>query len=311
VTLTDRMLGDLVDEKIVDGPTPKGRQRGQPPDWVWGSKSYRQALQVCRVKQLGCRRFAEIRVAIWLRGSDIPLTDVCNSLRAEFRRRQRELFRRINITRDPRTPEGRKKGLTGLTRQIGPPSPVLLPTGIELPAGLKIAAFDTIRFGVGRAELAAQIQLFFVNILQTFPIAELNEDFGRLLDEGCEVLAACLLGIVGEPEEIEKTGLEVIDTASDMSFLNARSLLHHAERILRLTRYMPDLATPNVKPVALDLIAPIRTILEVIRIPLWRMGVFVPILNAVQRSGDEGTLFINVARRIENNMANLIKGRIN
>lgn len=297
VTLTDRMLRDSVEEGIIAGPKPRGRRRGQSPEWVWARGSYRQALQICRLKALGCVRFGDLRVQLWLRGSEPASGDFRASLRAEFVRRQKEAFRRVNVTRDPRTDEGAHKGRSGLTRQIGQPSPSLLPAGVEIAPIIKIAAFDAMRFGEARSTLASATQSFLENNFKEFLFVE---EFGKLFPD--QVIGFFINGLnksMADPDEVEASVIDVIQSAPPLLFDNARYLLKIIVTALRSMSPLAELASAFGMPLN-QLVEPSRFISAVLqRQPVWKMMLFVFCLNVIHNSDDQGQELADQAREIE------------
>jgi hypothetical protein len=129
--LSPRGLRDFVDEGFVPGPVRGPQDGSRAPNWQWSTASYRRALQTCRLKARGTKRSAQIRVLLWLRGREPFSEKIRGDLLDEFKRLRKRVIKRMPTDTGPSETDQLRR-LNTLSRQMGEPSPLLLPEGVTL-----------------------------------------------------------------------------------------------------------------------------------------------------------------------------------
>lgn len=94
IKITDNMLGDMLESRIVAAPEKHGRTRH------WSRNEYRQLLEITRLKSFGISDHAEIQWMLWVKGRNVvPMNfnDADRIILANlFDQRIARLFRGIN-----------------------------------------------------------------------------------------------------------------------------------------------------------------------------------------------------------------------
>jgi len=226
-SLTARQLRDLVDERVVPGPTRQPQAGRRTPLWRWSHKSYRAAQLVCWLRGHGAKTFAEIRVLIWSHGR----AAFCESVRADLLRAFRPLRKQMNATAgtDGGPVIGRDAAsarVTTLARRLEQPSDLLRPPDFKLSPDQIVGAYDTMRFDSERAQLSTLIEAFgnglgiAGTILQQFP--QLNE-----------IASGMFAGLIGDPQEIVNSAERTISETIPQSFVQARDVMRATTRAAR------------------------------------------------------------------------------
>ncbi len=84
--LSERVFDSWVEKRLVPGPTPRGRRRGVPPDWIWPAEACAAAEKIVWLSSKGVRRTAAHVVHLWVYGFDHVYPKLSRSLEAEFER---------------------------------------------------------------------------------------------------------------------------------------------------------------------------------------------------------------------------------
>ena len=86
IQVTDRMLRDWIDEKLLPGPTRVGLGRGKGFRNDWDSLNYRRACRICRFKKEGATRFDEFRILLWLAREHVNIKELREACLGELAR---------------------------------------------------------------------------------------------------------------------------------------------------------------------------------------------------------------------------------
>jgi hypothetical protein len=69
--ISDNMVADFLEAKVMDAPPKAGRRR------LWTAKELRRGLEIARIKSQGINNLGEIRWVLYLKDTDVPvLTDL-------------------------------------------------------------------------------------------------------------------------------------------------------------------------------------------------------------------------------------------
>lgn len=143
--ITPRELRRWVQHELLVGPHPKGRKRGQPPDWEWSREAYRRAVAIACLRNRGVQRYEAIRVHLWLGSAEGLTNRIRPAIISEFRRTKKRAFRKMATDPGPKLDEQQNaKRAENLIRQMG-----LANADLNSIAKSQIlAVIDTMRFGV-------------------------------------------------------------------------------------------------------------------------------------------------------------------
>jgi hypothetical protein len=248
--VTDRALEDWIFEDLFEGPTGGGSERRYSP------ASLRAAVEVVKLKASNPdRRNALLRIRLWLLDFHVPIRRVTEDLKSEFERLlKREFFR--NPPRARSSDELSDLEKTVELRKAGPLDPSLAELAPEPEDVLKFMV--ELVWGCGNPP---QITLSSEKLI--FPFAS---------ERGQEVLADLLraiepyvaaTGIFGNPDWIEGSGLELLDTVSAGDLLKARRFYQFALSMVDCASRGIEFLPPNISPVSSEGLSKIvRTLRE-------------------------------------------------
>jgi hypothetical protein len=94
-TITPATLHELCKDGLLEGPRQRGRGQGRGSAWDWSARDYRRLLQLIALRGHGIRRRDQQRVALFVRGTQLPPGTVRPALlrlqQASSRRMHRQL----------------------------------------------------------------------------------------------------------------------------------------------------------------------------------------------------------------------------
>ena len=291
--VTPRMLQDWVAEKLVPGPTAHGQQRGQSPYWDWSLPSYRRALQICRMKGRGAKRMTEIRVGLWMRGVDLPFDAVRAAIRSEFQRSKKPALRSVASTWDPReTPNLTLGRQAALRREMGEPSPLLLPAGYSLPIDGAPDLYAALRFGMDNK---GSIGTFVADLICSVGLAGwMTPDFAEFI----HAHQGMILGTMGVADEIAASAESSIQEARPETFVHVRDWVRVFPWMLQNVLALPS-ALPSGHAEAMKKLAgPFVQVAMLAQSGPWRTVIFVMCLHYAQQCDDKGLRFGQWARLV-------------
>ncbi len=280
VSVTPRMLQDWVSEKLVPGPTAHGQRRGESPYWGWSRDSYRRILQICRLKGRGTNRVTQIRCCLWMRGVDLPFEAVQAAIHSEFQRAKKLALRPVASAWDPRqTPTLTSGRQTALAREMGEPSPLLLPTGCSFSDELTPDAYATLRFGMSDRDGFHKMVggLLSVMGLRSW----VTPDFIDL----AYAHRWMIVGTLGSADEIAASAEASITKASAKTFTNIRDWCRAfswlLENALNTIPFLPSTFADGIRGLA----QPSAQVAKLIRPGPWQVPIFVMFLHYAHNSG--------------------------
>ena len=291
--VTPRMLQDWVWEKLVPGPTAHGRRRGQAPYRDWSRDSYRRILQICRLKGRGTKRVTQIRCALWMRGVDLPFDTVRDAIRSEFHRAKKLALRSVASSWDPRqTPNLTPGRQAALAREMGKPSPLLLPAGGSFPDELAPDAYATLRFGMGNGN---SIPKPVGGLLNAMGLGSwITPDFITFAHTHWGMIT----GTLGSADEITASAEVSIIEASAETFTNIRDWCHafswFLENAVSTIPFLPPTFADGVRLLA----SPAAQVAKLVRHGPWQVPVFAMFLHYAHNSDNKGYALGQWARHI-------------
>lgn len=76
ITVTDRMVRDWCEERVIPGPIKVSLGRGKGFRSHWDALAYRRACRICRFKSQGVKYFDELQILLWLFGAHVNIKDL-------------------------------------------------------------------------------------------------------------------------------------------------------------------------------------------------------------------------------------------
>jgi hypothetical protein len=216
--ITDRMLRDWIAEDLFPGPTERGLGRGLGSERRYSPAALAAGLEVVRLRASGTQRNAALRLRLWLLDFDVPMDRIIEDLRSEFDRLLRRGFFRNPLRYDAHSDEKySEREIQAELRRAGPIDPDLAAAGLPPPsADILNLASELVWGSEGSTQLLTSLEE---------RISPFASEKGRVvLSEflrGLESYVATT-GLFGNPDEIEKSGLEVLARIGNGDLLKGR-----------------------------------------------------------------------------------------
>jgi len=284
VRITQSRVEDLIAEYLV----PPAERSG-PTAWARDCKSYRRALEVCRIESRAPpgRRLLmrNIRIQQWLSGRPIPEQVIRDDVRQEFGRSARELLRMLRnvLPVNMESPINENQSKT-MRHNMGEVSPKIVPTEFHYDTSELVALLSLVTSGhTGIVQIAGKEISPEEAITQIFDRWGFANLFGR---PAAKFIASVLACILADPDEFESTGVSILSSATSEQLNNARELSRAMPRIIE---NIPDLISAFASEQnAENLVGPCKNIAMAVRDQQqWRFLLFIIMLMTVSRSGDE------------------------
>ncbi len=236
-----RALEDWISEDYLEGPDPKGRQRGVNPDWQYTAEAAERGLAVVRLRAAKTKRATATRLRLFLNGFDVPPGRTKLDLRSEFSRLlKRHLFRRpweYQARKDATGAEKAKQLQRG-----GEVDPVLKAAGVKAPDQTILDAGSSFVWGIpGPHSLLPTL----INILGNIPI--LTDEIRRGLIEDIKPYVE-IFGLLGDPEEIERSGLEDLKRCSTEDIEQGREFYRATVNLFEVAVHLTKLSRSDGSP---------------------------------------------------------------
>jgi hypothetical protein len=219
-----RTLEDWISEKLLAGPLQKSLGR-QGSEWTYTPASLKAALEVIKFKAVDPhRRNSVLRIRLWLLGFDISIKQIAEDLDAEFRR----LLRR-NMVRNPLHYDAKSGGGISVSdkdrerRRAGTLDSAFIDAGFELPRD------DLLRL-VWEAISDPARSSQFLEVLDQL-VSPLLSESGKMFFQNFLRSVEPYIdtsGLLGNPDEIETSGLVAIAAVNKACLIKGRSLYQFA-----------------------------------------------------------------------------------
>lgn len=252
--VTHRMIRRWIDARLMSGPKPIGRKRGQHPDWQWSESSFQQALRICTLSAQGLKRSSEIRIHLWLDGADIPFDrpedfrQLRRNVRREYRLVRKEIRRQSKSKFDPRSEkEISAHRAKSITRRLGEPSLHLVPLGFQYSNEAMLALWGSLLFGEhGTLKIGDQEQSFDKALSSVLNQFGFSEKILSLVPELPELARNILGGLGGDPNKMEGSGEDAIIDADEEMFNRARDIFQAQLKSISSTPAVLDAIDPAI-----------------------------------------------------------------
>jgi hypothetical protein len=216
--ITDRMLRDWIAEDLFLGPTEKGLGRGLGSERLYSPAALAAGLEVVRLRASGPRRNAALRLRLWLLDFDVPMDRITEDLRSEFDRLLRRGFFRNPLRYDAHSGEEySEREIQAELRRAGSLDPDLAAAGLAPPSGDMLNLASELVWG---SEGPTQLLTLLETRISPFASEKGREVMSEFLG-GLEPYVATT-GLFGNPDEIEKSGLEALATIGEGDLLKGR-----------------------------------------------------------------------------------------
>jgi hypothetical protein len=239
------------------------------PLWFYNWRHYFHALLICRQKKLGQKRNAELRIALWFSGIDIPGGPPRNDLAAEFARAIKTLLRPIHSTYEP-TCDGNEKPnrAARLLKQLGEQAPIFKGTILELSSEQILSGYKEGRY----CESQKALRDYENNTL-----GQIADEFGLKADSIPEINWPP--GLMAHPADGENAGVTLIQSATDAELNIVRSIYRAFLRLPDFVDVLDAIGLGGNLKATREISAPIPMLKESVRaIPAWRLFLLVNFL---------------------------------
>lgn len=133
--VTDRMVRDWVDERLIAPRRASGRGRGRHPVWRFTEEDFRWAVSILTLKARNIRRVAELRLRLWINDDTFPIEKIPQALRSEFSRFMQRARRKLRFKYDHRHQKRlTKEDEQRYSKQLPPLDDVLAASGFKIQA---------------------------------------------------------------------------------------------------------------------------------------------------------------------------------
>ena len=222
--VSSRTLEDWISEKLLPGPLPKSLGR-HGSEWTYSPASLKAALEVVRLKATDPkRRNTVLRIRLWLLGFDVSIKRIAEDLESEFSRLLRRNIFRNPLRYDANSGEDismREKDRE--RRRAGTLDPAFIDAGFELPRDdLLGLAWEAISDPVRSSQFLKTLEQLVSPLL-----SESGKGVFQIFLKSVEPYIDTS-GLLGNPDEIEKSGLEAFAAVNKEHLIKGRRLYQFA-----------------------------------------------------------------------------------
>jgi hypothetical protein len=218
--VTERMWEDWIEEDLIEGPRAKGRRRGENPLWEYPAGTTERALAILRLKADGVTRLSALRLQLWLHGHELPPTQIKENLESEFKRLLKKHFFRNPWGFDARDPNPvAPDKIRHHKSKLQPVDPTLAAAGLKPSDDSLLALGSKLIWGPDSKTDAYEMVVEELSQKCGVPTGS----FEMLLAE-LKPYIACVAGLFGNPEEIEKSGVSELKKLSRDDLNHGRTL---------------------------------------------------------------------------------------
>ncbi len=273
VRVTDVVFGDWLRDKLILAPPKKGRHR------EWNACHYRVALEICRLISQGVTFKGIIKWHLWIKRVPLPKfqpTENRQTLLRNFRRLSKLATENIHSTYDPRGSDKLSDWrATKIVRSMGCQDE-RLKSILPLDSSELIDARNLAQFDVGGNSISVASRLYFTRqVRATLPTLS-DSQIENITTLVTNRIIALMGGVLGTPDEIEKSAQESISTADCGSFEVARNMTICLSDLMAMAAQTDAANSEGYKAVAYSAIS-----------PDWRIGNFVFCLHVIHRGGGQ------------------------
>lgn len=225
--VTPNVIRQWIGWKVLPMATATGQSRGKPPIWTRDDRTHRRAKKLAEWRKTGVRRETSVIVQTYIECGYSDFERFRKSLLSEFRRARAQLMRKVTTdTNFSNLPELRGTQKAALRRQGGPLDERFRETNFEQSADFYVGSLS-LTLGNQAMENAMQ-PLMAQAATQMFPALPT-----AFLDIIMSKFISGLSGIFGAPDEIECSGEQVIQQASERQFRIARATINKVFKFIR------------------------------------------------------------------------------
>jgi hypothetical protein len=217
--VSGRTLEDWISEKLLPGPLPKSLGR-HGSEWIYSPASLKAALEVIRLKASNPkRRNTVLRIRLWQLGFDVPIDRIVKDLESEFERLLHRNFFRNPLRYDASGEYTSEREKERERRRAGPLDPAFIGAGFELPRdNLLSLTWETTSDPRGPSQ--------FLKTLEQLVSPFLSEGGGAAFQIFLMSIKPYIdsSGLLGNPDEIEKSGLEALAAVNKAHLIKGHRL---------------------------------------------------------------------------------------
>jgi hypothetical protein len=228
--ISERMLEDWISEGLIGGPKPKGRRRGANPEWRYASGAAERGLRIVRLRARGTMRFAALRVRLSLSDFDVEASQIKADLHSEIERLLKRRFYRRPWSYDARM---RKfvatSELKRHAQKLEPVDPRLAAAGLKPSDEVILNLGSEFFWGPGSVgDFLSLVKQGTGTITPWLPTA-IREELSAGIEPYIQVS-----GLFGNPDEIEKSGLEELSKVEDTDLRDGSRFYQVIQAYLKL-----------------------------------------------------------------------------
>lgn len=216
--VTVHVIRQWVDWDVLSKAKATGRTVGKSPSWSRDSESLRRAVRLAELRKAGLRRKNAVVAQAYFEWGHPDFGLVRDAVLSEFRKMREQLNRRQTtfLGKESFSEAGAWKQ-RAIQNQRGPLDKRFIGTSFEQTPEFYALFFDAARTGETDASRMASLLGDAVSRLGP----ELEQVFPK---ESITVIAPLLVGLTGNPDEIENSGEATIQNASRDHFERARKM---------------------------------------------------------------------------------------
>jgi len=199
--VSERMLRDWIDEDLIPSPSPRGRSRGQNPDWTYPSEALPRAVRIVELRSEGIKRVTLLRLYLWVEGERFEVEMTQAALVSEFDRFNKRQRRAQPWEYDANTMNKfSERQRTRFLKQLGKPDCVLEDSGFVPPTVFLQSLASVVHWGEHRNHQNEAADY----------LKSLSQSSTAMSSKVWAIFVDGLPGFLGSCDEIENSGEDIL-----------------------------------------------------------------------------------------------------
>lgn len=238
IEVTDRMLRDWCDERLLPGPTKTGLGRGKGFRANWDSLAYRRACRICRFKKQGATRFDEFRILLWLCSEHVNIKELRAACLGELAKHRSSVALSTRSNVDLTDPEPSCRTIKAFEKRGAEVDSRIVPANFKYGGQETLEMLTVLKSGETRVQFAQSL------MAAVMPPSNVQFEFAPLVN--------IFRALLAEPDESQVSGENSLETAEAIHFKLARRDLGKIINFGKIFRNNPQ-ALKNQLPVDFNL----------------------------------------------------------
>lgn len=210
--VTLRQLNDWIDEGLLKKAKAIGVRRGVRPNWDMPEDNLSLGKLILQSISQGSIRINQHLLFLWVHGCEFPRDIIRNALRLEFGRFVKRQDR-LNPSKFDHTKPATEKTRQHFEQRLPNVDPLLANIGLDLPRGPMLQSISEMLFGDRNNSDVDDIFQHVANLL--------NLNSKQFPGHVFQMLN--LEGQFGFADEIEQSGIEILENATEADLLKGRA----------------------------------------------------------------------------------------